>query len=40
MSFFILSLFVSVIVEKFNGEVNKSKGLEGFTHQETEWVKI
>lgn len=32
MTFFILSLFVAVIVEKFNGEVKKSQGLEGFTH--------
>lgn len=39
-TFFIMNLFISVIVDKFNEEVKKRQGSDNFTDEQKEWVKI
>jgi hypothetical protein len=39
-SFFIMNLFISVIVDKFNEEIKKRQGSHKFTEEQKEWVKI
>ena len=39
-TFFIMNLFVSVIVDKFNEEIKKRQGADNFTLEQKEWVKI
>ena len=39
-SFFIMNLFISVIVDKFNEEIKKRQGAHNFTEEQKEWVKI
>ena len=39
-SFFILNLFISVIVDKFNEQIKKREGSDMFTPEQKEWVKI
>lgn len=39
-TFFIMNLFVSVIVDKFNDEIKKRQGSDQFTAEQKEWVKI
>ena len=39
-SFFIMNLFISVIVDKFNVEIKKRQGAHNFTNEQKEWVKI
>lgn len=40
VTFFIMNLFVSVIVDKFNDEIKKRQGSDNFTPEQKEWVKI
>ena len=39
-TFFIMNLFISVIVDKFNEEIKKRQGSHNFTDEQKEWVKI
>lgn len=39
-TFFILNLFISVIVDKFNEQIKKREGSDMFTPEQKEWVKI
>ena len=39
-TFFIMNLFISVIVDKFNEEIKKRQGSHNFTEEQKEWVKI
>ena len=39
-TFFIMNLFISVIVDKFNAEIKKRQGADEFTEEQKEWVKI
>jgi predicted PurR-regulated permease PerM len=39
-TFFIMNLFISVIVDKFNEEIKKRQGSHKFTEEQKEWVKI
>lgn len=39
-TFFIMNLFISVIVDKFIGEIKKRQGAHNFTEEQKEWVKI
>ena len=39
-TFFIMNLFISVIVDKFNAEIKKRQGADSFTEEQKEWVKI
>jgi hypothetical protein len=39
-SFFIMNLFISVIVDKFNEEIEKREGSDNFSQEQKEWVKI
>ena len=39
-TFFIMNMFVSVIVDKFNEEIKKRQGAHNFTEEQKEWVKI
>jgi voltage-dependent calcium channel T type alpha-1H len=39
-SFFVMNLFVSVIVDKFNEEIKKKEGSHNFTEEQKEWVKM
>ena len=38
--FFIINLYVSVIVDKFNDEMKKTQGSINFTKEQSDWVKI
>jgi len=40
VTFFIMNLFVSVIVDKFNDEIKKRMGSGDFSHEQQEWVKV
>ena len=35
-----MNLFISVIVDKFNEEIEKREGSNKFTQEQKEWVKI
>jgi hypothetical protein len=39
-TFFIMNLFISVIVDKFNEQIKKRQGQFDFTKEQKEWVKI
>jgi hypothetical protein len=39
-SFFVMNLFISVIVDKFNEELKERQGQKDFTTEQKEWVKI
>jgi len=39
-TFFVMNLFISVIVDKFNDEIKKRQGAHNFTEEQKEWVKI
>lgn len=39
-TFFIMNLFVSVIIEKFNEEIKRRQGSNEFTDAQKEWVKV
>ena len=39
-TFFIMNLFISVIVDKFNEQIKKRQGSDNFSHDQKEWVKI
>lgn len=39
-TFFIMNLFISVIVDKFNDEIKKRQGAFNFSDEQKEWVKI
>ena len=39
-TFFVMNLFISVIVDKFNEEIKKRQGAHNFTEEQKEWVKI
>jgi len=39
-TFFVLNLFVSVIVDKFNEEIRRKEGSDSFTDEQKEWVKM
>ena len=39
-SFFVMNLFISVIVEKFNDQIAARQGALNFTEKQKEWVKI
>lgn len=39
-TFFVMNLFISVIVDKFNDELRKKEGSNNFTPEEKEWVKM
>jgi hypothetical protein len=39
-AFFVLNLFVSVIVDKFNEEIKRRQGSHTFSEEQKEWVKI
>lgn len=40
VTFFIVNLFVSVIVDKFNEQIKKRQGSADFTDSQKEWVKL
>ena len=40
MNFFVMNLFISVIVDKFNDEYKEYEGSKDFQPNETEWIKI
>jgi voltage-gated sodium channel type V alpha len=40
VTFFIMNLFISVIVDKFNEQIKKRQGAHNFTDEQKEWVKI
>lgn len=39
-TFFIMNLFISVIVDKFNEEIKKRQGENNFSDEQKEWVKL
>jgi Ion transport protein len=39
-TFFVMNLFVSVIVDKFNEEIKRRQGSNTFTEEQKEWVKM
>ena len=39
-TFFVMNLFISVIVDKFNEEVKRKEGAHNFTDEQKEWVKM
>ena len=39
-TFFVINLFISVIVDKFNEEIRKKDGSHSFTEEQKEWVKM
>lgn len=39
-TFFVMNLFDSVIVDKFNEEIKKREGAHNFTEEQKEWVKM
>lgn len=39
-TFFVMNLFISVIVSKFNEQKQKTEGIAGLTDEQKEWVKI
>ena len=39
-TFFVMNLFISVIVSKFNEEKQKTEGMAGLSDEKKEWVKI
>ena len=39
-TFFVMNLFVSVIVDKFNDEIKKKEGSDKFSEEQKEWVKM
>jgi hypothetical protein len=39
-TFFVMNLFVSVIVDKFNEEIKRRQGANTFTEEQKEWVKM
>lgn len=39
-TFFVMNLFISVIVDKFNDELKERQGQKDFTQEQKEWVKI
>lgn len=39
-TFFIMNLFISVIVDKFNEQIKKRQGSDNFSREQKEWVKI
>lgn len=39
-TFFIMNLFISVIVDKFNEQIKKRQGSDNFSNEQKEWVKI
>lgn len=39
-TFFIMNLFISVVVDKFNDEIKKQDLVQGFSDQEKDWLKI
>lgn len=39
-TFFVMNLFVSVIVDKFNEEIKRRQGANNFTEEQKEWVKM
>ena len=39
-TFFVMNLFISVIVSKFNEQKQKTEGISGLTDEQKEWVKI
>lgn len=39
-TFFIMNLFISVIVDKFNEQIKKRQGADNFSNEQKEWVKI
>lgn len=39
-TFFIMNLFISVIVDKFNEQIKKRQGSDNFSSEQKEWVKI
>lgn len=39
-TFFVMNLFISVIVDRFNEEIKKKEGQKGLTMEQKEWVKI
>jgi voltage-dependent calcium channel len=39
-TFFVMNLFISVIVDKFNEEIRKREGSHNFSEEQKEWVKM
>lgn len=39
-TFFVMNLFDSVIVDKFNEEIKKREGAHNFSEEQKEWVKM
>ena len=39
-TFFIMNLFISVIIDKFNEEIRKREGSHSFSEEQKEWVKM
>lgn len=39
-TFFVMNLFISVIVDKFNEEIRKREGQKDLSDKEKEWIKI
>jgi len=39
-TFFVMNLFISVIVDKFNEEIRRTLGADKFTDEQKEWVKM
>src|SRR5690349_3108344 len=39
-TFFVMNLFISVIVDKFNEEIRKKDGSHNFSDEQKEWVKM
>ena len=39
-TFFVMNLFISVIVDKFNDEIKRREGALRFTAEQKEWVKM
>lgn len=39
-TFFVMNLFISVIVDKFNEEIRKKEGSHNFSEEQKEWVKM
>jgi hypothetical protein len=40
VTFFIMNLFISVIVDKFNEQIKKRQGSDNFSNEQKEWVKL
>lgn len=39
-TFFIMNLFISVVVDKFNDEIKKNDLTQGFTNEEKDWLRV